>query len=192
MIHAQPILEALRAFANVAQIDIPLFSTLLWTETAALDEGLIEKDIHFPESTRDCVLLGANVFNMNPLFKSARAGASKNSDYDLIDLSTIDDGYLQRCTYRVKASWNEYRAKLPKTPWGETYGDQYKIFSRKMVDPAGERTMISCIVPPGITHTDGIRGIAFENSREMCLFAGLMGSVPYDFFVKTLDRKSVV
>lgn len=190
LIHAQPILDALSSFAKVSQDSMDLFSTLLWTETSAQDEGLIEKNIHFPESTKDAILLGANIFNMNPLFKSARAGASKNSDYDLVDLSNLCDGYIQRCTYGLKATWSDYLSKLPFLPWGGSYGDCYKIYSRKMVDPSGERTMISCIVPPGVTHTDGIRGIAIKEKRQLCLFAGLMSSVPYDFFVKTLHKEN--
>ena len=190
LIHAQPILDSLQAFSSVKQIPIEMYSTLLWTETSAQDNGLIEKSIHFPESTRDCILLGANVFNMSPLFKSARSNATKNSDYDLVDLSVLPESFLQRCTYRLKASWNEYCNNLPKLPWEETYGEQYRIFSRKMVDPSGERTLISCIVPPGVTHTDGIRGIAIKDERFLCLFAGLMSSIPYDFFVKTLHKEN--
>lgn len=190
VIHAQPILDSLKVFAAVEQTPIEVYSTLLWTETSAQDEGLIEKDIHFPENPSDCVLLGANIFNFNPLFKAARANASKNSDYDLVDLTQLTDHYLQRCTYRVKATQGEYNLKMPKLPWGEGYASQYRIFSRKMVDPSGERTMVSCIVPPGVTHTDGIRGIAIQDERMLCLFAGLMGSIPYDFFVKTLHKEN--
>lgn len=190
VIHAQPILDSLKVFAAVEQTPIEVYSTLLWTETSAQDEGLIEKDIHFPENPADCVLLGANIFNFNPLFKAARANASKNSDYDLVDLTQLTDHYLQRCTYRVKATQGEYNLKMPKLPWGKGYASQYRIFSRKMVDPSGERTMVSCIVPPGVTHTDGIRGIAIQDERMLCLFAGLMGSIPYDFFVKTLHKEN--
>ena len=50
--------------------------------------------------------------------------------------------------------------------------------------------MISCIVPPGVTHTDGIRGIVIRDKRNLCLFAGLMSSIPYDFFVKTLHKEN--
>lgn len=190
VIHAQPILDSLSVFAEVEQTPVEVYSTLLWTETSAQDEGLIEKDIHFPEDPADCVLLGANIFNFNPLFKAARANASKNSDYDLVDLTQLTDHYLQRCTYRVKATQEEYNLKMPILPWGKEYTSQYRIFSRKMVDPSGERTMVSCIVPPGVSHTDGIRGIAINNDKMLCLFAGLMGSIPYDFFVKTLHKEN--
>ena len=190
VIHAQPILDSLKVFAEVKQISVEVYSTLLWTETSAQDEGLIEKSIHFPENPADCVLLGANIFNFNPLFKVARSNASKNSDYDLVDLTQLSNRYLQRCTYRVKASYDEYSRKLPQLPWGGEYTSQYRIFARKMVDPSGERTMVSCIVPPEVTHTDGIRGIAIQDERMLCLFAGLMGSVPYDFFVKTLHKEN--
>lgn len=190
VIHAQPILDSLKVFVNVEQRPVEIYSTLLWTETSAQDDGIIEKNIHFPENPTDCVLLGANIFNFNPLFKAARSNASKNSDYDLVDLNDLSDRYLQRCTYRVKASKGDYNLKLPTLPWGKGYASQYRIFSRKMVDPSGERTMVSCIVPPGVTHTDGIRGIAIQDERKLCLFAGLMGSVPYDFFVKTLHKEN--
>ena len=190
LIHAQPIIDSLNTFASVKQISTDIFSTLLWTETSAQDEGLIERGIHFPDSTQDCVLLGANIFNMNPLFKAARSNASKNSDYDLVDLMDIPNYYVQRCTYRVKVPWDAYKNKLPQLPWGKSYGEEYRIFSRKMVDPSGERTLVSCIVPPGITHTDGIRGIAVKDKRMLCLLAGLMGSIPYDFFVKTLHKEN--
>lgn len=190
VIHAQPILEALEVFDEVETHDDEIFSTLLWTETSAQDDGLIEKQIHFPEGTEDSVLLGSNIFNFNPLFKSARNGATKNSDYDLVDTSSITDAYLQRCTYRVGCDYPHYLSKMPDLPWKEKYSLQYRIFSRKMVDPSGERTLISCIVPPKVSHTDGIRGIAIQDMRLMCLYAGLLGSLPYDFFVKTLHKEN--
>lgn len=190
IVHAQPILDSLKAFATVKQTPIEVYSTLLWTETSAQDEGLIEKNIHFPETPTDCILLGANIFNFNPLFKSARQNARINSDYDLVDLTSLDNHYMQRCVYRVATSYGDYNNKLPVMPWGNGYASQYRIFSRKMIDPTGERTLISCIVPPGITHTDGIRGVAIQDERMLCLFAGLMGSLPYDFFVKSLHKEN--
>ena len=185
-----PLMKALSCFSNVATYSDEVFSTLLWTETSATKDGLIKKAPHYPSLPNESILLGSNIFVNNPLFKTARATATKNSDFDLVDLSAIGEYYLQRSPYAIACDGNTYRNALPACPWQGNYAASAKILARKMVDPDGERTLVSCLVPPGITHTDGLRGIIYAETRKTCLMAGLLSSLPYDFFVKTLHKEN--
>lgn len=190
VIHAKPLLHALNCFLGHEVHQPELFSTLLWTETSAQSNHLIEKVPCFPETSADAILLGSNIFVNNPLFKSARAVAKKNSDFDLVDLTTVHEKYIQRCPYRMQCTKSEYIAQLPMLPWKQRYGDQPRILARKMIDPSGERTIISCLFPEGITHTDGLRGIVVQDTKLLCLLAGYLGSIPFDFFAKTLHKEN--
>ena len=184
------LLSVLKKLLFEEKQDIKSFSTLLWTETSAQSNGLIKRVTHYPDIPAETILLGAQIYNTNPLFKCARANSSKNSDYDIVDLRKITDYYLPRCNYSIFTSRDVYRGNLPTLPWGGNYDDTYKIFARKMIDPQGERTLVSCIVPPGISHTDGIRGVAYNDLWMLCYISGLWSSIPYDFIVKTLRKEN--
>ncbi|MDD2496870.1 MAG: class I SAM-dependent DNA methyltransferase, partial [Desulfitobacteriaceae bacterium] len=190
VIHAKQLLSVLKKLLFEEKQDIKSFSTLLWTETSAQSNGLIKRVTHYPDIPAETILLGAQIYNTNPLFKCARANSSKNSDYDIVDLRKITDYYLPRCNYSIFTSRDVYRGNLPTLPWGGNYDDTYKIFARKMIDPQGERTLVSCIVPPGISHTDGIRGVAYNDLWMLCYISGLWSSIPYDFIVKTLRKEN--
>jgi len=190
VIHASPLLKALKCFSDVEAYDTEIYSTLLWTETSAVGDGIIRKEPHMPLLPVESVLLGSNIFVNNPLFKSTRPSSVKNSDFDLVDLTQIHNRFLQRAPYKIVSEAKTYFARMPHLSWGERYSDQPRIFARKMVDPSGERTIISCLVPEGMSHTDGIRGIVIHDPRLLVLYAGLLGSVPYDFFAKTLHKEN--
>lgn len=189
VIHAKQLLNVLQKFKNIKSDEIKIYSTLSWSETTAKKNKSIYVNPQFPKDTNDCIILGAQIYVANPIYKTARKVCEKNSDYDIKDLSTISDNYLLRCKYAIK-DIKTYSNNIPYLPCGNKYNSFYRIFARKMLDPQGERTLVNCIIPPGIMHSNGIRGIVVENYSDLCFISGLWNSIPYDFLVKTIRKEN--
>ena len=191
-IHCKQIKDTLICFARQTEklrnIREYVFSTQMWNETAAQDDGIIRNNPLFPEGLSGMVYSGPYISVSNPYFKSARDVCRLNSDYDNIDLSILPEDYIQRSKYAPTA---KATAKIPLTQWGELYTLSYRLFARKMIDPRGERTLISAIVPPMVGHIHGISGFAFKDVKLLPLVCGLWSSLPYDFFVKILNKANL-
>lgn len=60
-----------------------------------------------------------------------------------------------------------------------------------MVDVTIERSLFTCIVPPGPSHIDSISSIACENSYKLVLAAGVLSSILADFVQRTKTLASL-
>ena len=190
ILHLNVLMTTLQLFAkqekNLDSMGDDLFTTVYWEETSAARNGLIEKDVHFPEGPNDLIYSGANIGLANPLFKLARSGCESRYDFDPVDLLSINEGYLQRCKYRPTHATSG-SGDSHKTGWGTNYIDEYRCVSRRMLNKDGERTLLACIIPPKTCHIDTVFGMAMRTG--ITAFAGFEASLPYDFFVK-ITRKS--
>jgi len=57
-----------------------------------------------------------------------------------------------------------------------------------MINATHERTLKSCIIPPGPTHIDGCFSMTFRSLKNLVSFSGFSFSLLYDFFVKTTRK----
>ena len=189
--HAQALLDVLERFAesentlgNISQNEISY--SVMFDEAADANAGVLKHEEHFPEDGNDYILSGPNIGVANPFFKAVRAVARLNSDYDPIDLSFIDENYRSRCLYRRKCSPSEFINNLSDLPWGGKYNSVYRIAMRRMLNISGERTLMPCIIAPGICHINGVYSIALVQKKSV--LAGAMASIPYDFYVKITGK----
>ena len=60
-----------------------------------------------------------------------------------------------------------------------------------MLNLSGERTLVSAIVPPLTTHTNGLLGFFFKDQYMLVLAAALFSSIPYDFFIKVMGKSNL-
>ena len=190
-IYAEDLLEILERFDaqehKLAEIGSKLAVSMLWDETNAQKDGTIERCVHFGE-LKDTILSGAHIGTANPLFNCSNRGCSGNNDNTSIDLLNISDTYVQRCNYRPCCEMHDYITRIPLTPWGNKYTDNYRIVARKMVDIEGERTLMAALVPQHVGHTNGIIGFAFADMKTMAVMLGAFSSLPYDFFIKVCGK----
>ena len=190
-IYAEDLLEILERFDvqehKLAEIGSKLAVSMLWDETNAQKDGTIERCVHFGELT-DTILSGAHIGTANPLFNCSNRSCSGNNDTTSIDLLNISDSYVQRCNYRPCCEMHDYITRIPSTPWGNKYTDNYRIVARKMVDIEGERTLMAALVPQHVGHTNGIIGFAFADLKTMAVMLGAFSSLPYDFFIKVCGK----
>lgn len=188
IIHSRQLLEVLRAFEQVPgrllDFEARTCANEMWHETNCTKSGLIRKSVHFPVSPEDTIYSGSHIGNANPLFKTSRRVCTKVSDFDSIDLTNIGTDYIQRVNYTHGKDTRIYWSQIATTEWGNKYTDHYRLVARRMLDLKGAKTVMAAIIPPGAAHLTSIHGWAFADDRMLVLFAGLMASNVFDFFIK--------
>ena len=191
MIHAQIFLDVLEAFANQKEsiASIPedkIAYAVMFFEAADAKKGLIERNVHFPDSCMDSIISGPHIGVANPRTKTSRRICKSNGDYDSVDLTIIPSNYAARCNYKIHCSMDEFRKNIIDLPWGGKYHESYRIGMRKMLNLSGERTLIASIIPPHVCHIDGIYSMTFLSGFDV--MAGCMASLPYDFYIKVSGK----
>ena len=195
VLHAKQLLDVLTCFVaqekTVEKLSNDLFSSQMWNETHAQNDGIILRNVHFPETMLDTIYSGPHISVANPLYKTSRRICRVNSDFDSIDLSNISEDYIQRCNYSPGCELNKYLSQVPTTPWGEKYHSNYRVIARKMLNLGAERTLVSALVPPNSTHINGLIGFTFKDKSYLVLAAALFESIPYDFFIKIMGKTNL-
>ena len=192
-IYSKDLMDVLKLMAKqeVTMSQCDVYSSQIWDETNAQKDGTICRDVHFPDSLQDTIYSGPHIGVANPLFKVSRATCVLNSDYDNIDLTTVDECYIQRINYSPNCDMGEYYSRIPKDSNGNPTLNYYRIIARKMLNITGERTLICGIVPPGTAHTNGLIGFEFADLASMICSAGTFSSIPFDFFIKVMGKANL-
>lgn len=166
-----------------------------WIEKNAQTDGTIRRDTGFVMLPSEFVLSGPHFFVGNPLNKSPRSICTKNSHYDVIDLSLIPDDYVPCCNYRPDCDDTTYANRVPRVTWKEGEACEYKLFSayyrlitRRGLSLSGERTLLSAIAPRGFNHIDGVFSVTLKDVLKTATLTGLWSSIPFDFFVKSSGK----
>ncbi len=194
VVHADVLIKALERFAmqekTIGDSRDSLFGTEMWHETNAQKDNTIVRNVHFPETLVDAVVSGPHIGIANPMFKASRRICKLNSDYDSLDIASVEANYIQRCNYSPNCTLDEYHKRAPSTNWGSKCYDSYRIFMRNMFNQSGERTLISAIMPPKVGHVHAVFELGFQDEKMLPLVNGLMASVPYDFYIKSTGKGS--
>ncbi|HBQ3118884.1 TPA: hypothetical protein ACHV35_003035 [Klebsiella quasipneumoniae] len=198
-LHAEPLVSVLEKFAKqpkrLGGLQGQFFSTVMFDETYAQDEGSIKRDTQFPEKPSQWILSGPHFYVGTPLYKTPREICTEKGHYDCLDLLTLPDDYLPRTNYIPACDVQEYAKRTPRVTWTEPGEDEprkvtehYRIIASRALSQAGERTLQSCIVPPLVAHIDGIYSTVLKSDDSLISFAASWASVPMDFFVKSTGK----
>lgn len=194
VLQANELVEVLEHFIDVSKrfgdlSDKDYFISTMWDETNDLKKThTLSEKIHYPVSPLELIYSGSHLHELNPLFKSSQAICKFNGDFDVVDLTTIEDDYLPRCKYIPALSVDKYLGRIPNTPWGTKFTSEYRISMRAMLNQSGERTLICALSPCESAHIHGVISLALNNSVDMLALAGCIASIPYDFFIKCLGK----
>lgn len=190
-LYAEELLDILMCFdrqgKKLSGLGRQLAVSMLWDETNAQKDGTIVRDVHFGPLA-ETILSGAHIGTANPLFNCSNRNCGGNNDNTSIDLLEIPRDYIQRTNYSPGCLAEEYQRRIPFTPWGTKYTQEYRLACRKMVDIEGERTLMAALIPPQAGHTNGIIGFAFARERTLLMTLGAFCSLPYDFFIKVCGK----
>lgn len=194
-LHAKELVEVLECFASqkktLGSLENGVFTTEMWNETGAQKDGTIKRYIHFPESLSSMIYSGPHFSVANPMFKTSRSICKQNSDYDNLDLTNLPDQYMQRCNYLPACSKEEYLHRIPETPWGTKYTEEYRIMHRRMLNQSGERTLTCAIARRATAHVNTVISLTLNNSVDMVTLAGCEASIPYDTLIKCCGKSDL-
>lgn len=195
VLHAKQLVEVLECFAaqqtTLGDLGNEVFTSEMWNETGAQKDGTIERNVHFPESPMDVVYSGPHIGVGNPMFKTSRSICILKSDYDNLDLTVLPKDYFQRSNYSPVCTMDEYARRVPETPWGTKYTDEYRILHRRMLNQSGERTLTCAIAGKAIAHVNTVISLTLNNSVDMVTVAGCEVSIPYDTLVKCCGKSDL-
>lgn len=202
-LHSQVLLGVLRKLAahprRLGDLkDDDFFVTSHWNETTSQQDGTIRRQTEFPETPADLVLSGPHFFVGNPFNKTPRSKCTKNSDYDVLDLTTLPADYLPRGNYVAACGRREYERRTPAVSWSNPDRERprkateyWRVVNRRMVGPLAERSLISALVPRGPAQVHTVMASVFRRAEAAVDFAALSMSVVLDFFVKSAGTGEV-
>lgn len=183
---------------KIGNLQDQYISTVMFDETNAQKEGIIQRQTTFPASSEQLILSGPHIFVGNPLYKTPRTICTEKGHYDVIDLKLLPIDYLPRTNYIPACSPEEYQQKIPTVPWikkNETHSskitDYYRLLSRFMLSQGAERTLVSAIIAPQIAHINTGLSLTFENITDLLNMSGGFFSLPMDFYVKSTGRGAI-
>lgn len=202
-LHANHVIEVLEKFSSFPKhvIDCPSFIVSEGLhETNSVDKGIITRNVCFPVYNKcELVYSGPHFFCGNPVYKTPRAKCVLNSDYDIIDLSSIKDDFLPRTNYTPIMPYAEYRSIVQgfvchndgNGHTNDNWIDYYKMGFRRMIGSTSERSLSGGILLPNCNHIGGVVTVTFKDYPTLIEFAGLTSSIPMDFYVKTLGISDI-
>ncbi|RHU25995.1 class I SAM-dependent DNA methyltransferase [Firmicutes bacterium TM09-10] len=184
-------LEVLQCFAEnrntIGQQNKDVFYTGLWDEPSGQTTGIFENNPTYAIQPNELIISSPMIGSANPYFQNAKEVCDSHRAYEQVDLQALSKSYLPRGKYRPLISGSEYAELFPKTSWGTSYYDEPKIVLRRRLDHEGARSLIASIAPRKAAHIDTVFGMAFRNCN-LALVAGLMASLPYDFFIRIIKK----
>ena len=135
VLHIEKYVDILELFAKqetkIENLGNNVFSSTLWNETNAQNDGTISEKSHYAKAPIDLIYSGSHIQIANPLFKSSKEKCNSNGDFYNIDLTSISDDYLQRCKYDIGCSLEEYEERVPLTSWGTSYSLKSNVKSER-------------------------------------------------------------
>ena len=192
-LHAVQLVEVLRKFAaypqRLGEISDDYFALEMWHETYAQEDGTIRRETRFPSTPCELILSGPHIHVANPYSKTPREICTEKGHYDIIPLEGIADNFLPRTNYVPACAEAEYTLRTPTVPWnGLPVTRSPRIVHRRMLSQAGERTLVSCIIPSQTAHLHTVVSTSFKQVRTLLATAAWMQSLPGDFAIKTTGK----
>lgn len=184
-------LEVLQCFAanrnTIGEQGKDVFYSGLWDEPSGQGMGIFENNPTYAPHPNELIFSSPMIGSANPYFQNAKRICDSHRAFEQVDLAVITDNYLPRGKYRPFKTGVEYINFFPKTSWGTSYYEEPKVILRRRLDHEGAKSLIACIAPRKTAHIDTVFGMAFRKCN-LALVAGLMASLPYDFFVRIIKK----
>jgi hypothetical protein len=199
-LHTSSLMDALQKFAafptRLSSYTDQYYPTVMWDEAHAQRDGIIRRETQYPNDLGQWIISGPHLFVGLPFYKTPRRICKEKADYDILDLTTLPDGYLPRTNYTPAVDAAEYLHRTPVVPWEVEVREKkvvtgyYRLLFRKMLSQAGERTLVGAIAPKNISHIDGCFSLTSQQHKLLIPLACFAFSIIGDFFVKTTGKNN--
>ena len=201
-IHVEEILDVIKRFSDFKKhvIDYNTIITEGLNETIPVDKKqIIRKTKCADTKNMEMIFSGPHVFVANPYYKTPREQCILNSDYDIIDLSTLSGSYSARTNYIPNIPISDFRNLFVGFYKGQgtdgvVYDDwfsYYKAAFRRQIGADSERSLSGAIIPPNSAHIGGVVSVTFDNYDDLVEFSSCCSSTIWDFYVKILKISDV-
>jgi len=164
-------------------------TSMCFDETGSQKDMTIKRGTKFPDYNEyEMILSGPHFYVSNPLYKTPRKVCTEKSQYDIIELQSINENFSPRTNY-IPIVDKQILLKLEATPFNnKTWFDYFKLCFSRRLNQAAERTLQPAIIAPKISHVNTVISIIFQNTNNLIELTGLTSSILLDFFIKTTGR----
>ena len=170
-------------------------------ETNSVDKGLMKRNTCFPKlNDFELIYSGPHFFCGNPIYKTPRKECLLNSDYDIIDLQSIEEEYVPRTNYTPTIPIQHFKKLIIGFPCGQDsngntvyddWSDYYKVGFRRMIGSTSERSLSGAILLPHCLHIGAVVSVTFKDYNQLIEFTALTSSLVMDFYVKVLKISDI-
>jgi len=169
--------------------DLKHINQMCWDENQAQQKDIIKRATKWAElDSYEMVLNGPHFFVANPLYKTPRSLCLLNSDYDTLNLSLLKEDFVPRTNYIPSEDLITFKDRIKGLKKNHLWIDSFRLTFSRRLSVSGERTLQPAIMPPKITHINGVISTEFDEIKYLLEFAGLTSSLVYDFYIKTIGR----
>lgn len=193
-IHSQQFLSVLRKLSEFPHKvkNLTYKQSFGWDQTKEQDNGTIIESTSWPNIDEyELIYNGSHIYVCNPLYKTPRATCDNSAHFDEIDLQNINNDFLPRTNFVPNVEVSTYKSKIEGFTKKDFYLDHYKVFWRRRVGSASERTLASAIAPPKVGHLNSINSMVFDDNKHLIELNGILSSVVIDFLIKTIGKGDV-
>ncbi len=178
-------LEALSVLADQTNrlADHQYHWTSGWHEKGAKTDGTIRWETSVPTVWSDVILQGPHFSVATPLSQEPNDPCRHRQDYSRLSLEDLPECFVPRTNYHRACDREAYVAGL--NHWNGTPHTEYaRVAYREMTHPSLERSLHPALIPPGPANVGTVVVVALGTDEETAAWAGLLASLPYDYFVK--------
>ena len=193
------VLETLSQFnSHVSNVNERIITEGLHGTNAVVDGIIDHTNDFYPEwDNYEMVYNGPQVYVSNPFFKNPYKVCTFNGNYDKINLQDVD--IRIRSTFKPVMERSNYVQVIKgflECQQGNNiiYGnwiDYYKVAFRKMLNQAGEHTLIGAIIPPKSSHVGALISVTFKDLDKLIELTGLTSAIVMDFYLKAIGSSNL-
>lgn len=179
-------LERLALFPKSVKLLDPII-TEGFHSTNSITDGTLRFEIKEADINKyEMIYSGPNIYVGTAFYKSPRIGGYKKSDFDIVDLTKIDEDYVLRTRYVPNIDLIKLKSTFQSFSERTSWQDYYKVGYRKMLNQTGDRTLNAGILIKKSSHVNGVISAIFKSESDMIELAGLSSSLVMDFLMKTI------
>ncbi|MBN1600878.1 MAG: hypothetical protein JW915_04670 [Chitinispirillaceae bacterium] len=191
--HSKEIVSVLKKIGGGKAVrDTQFFTTECFHQTNAVNNGIISrKTITGNIENYEIIYSGPNFFVGTPIYKSPRVPCLLNSDFDVVNLSEIEENYVPTVNYSPAIEMEKFLEYTKKDFDERLWIDQYRLSFKEMIGTSSERSLQPAIIAPKISHINTIFTISFPEEKTVVALCAITCSIIMDFFVKSIGKGHV-
>jgi hypothetical protein len=141
----------------------------------------------------ELIYSGPHFYVNNPLYKNPKVECKFSSAYDVIEITDISADFIPRSNFsptdatKLKKQIVGFEINSSTTYWI----DYYKLCTTNLLNTNQERTLQPVILPPKVSHIQGLVSIIFPDTETTVELCALESSIVYDFLIKTIAAPKI-